>query len=223
MRIPKRTEQFPLFLTTAMFFAMAGCWPVGAWDRCSGSGARSGRQPSSSSVSGRRFWEQGRGRNSLADQLERPGRPDQGGSREYHRGGCTGQAVQLVAQGRAAYAAGRLAEALWPSSRPPRLLLPTRCRGTTRPLRCFSSSGIRKPSITIWKRSQRAGAALRTKIDYALGNTALVLGEIPVAVAHYDRCMASRATGPDLDSVRSDAAINRRFALEQAPLRRARR
>jgi Ca-activated chloride channel family protein len=63
----------------------------------------------------------------------------------------------------------------------------------------------------------RARTALCTKIDYALGNTALVLGDVAGAVEHYDNCLASTAVGAGLDAVRQDAAINRQFALEQAP------
>jgi Ca-activated chloride channel family protein len=62
----------------------------------------------------------------------------------------------------------------------------------------------------------RAGAALRIKIDYALGNAALALGEFNAAIVHYDECVASRAQGAELDEVRRDAAINRQFAVEQA-------
>ncbi len=62
---------------------------------------------------------------------------------------------------------------------------------------------------------QRAGARLRTKIDFAIGNTALALGDVPVAIRAYDDCLASNAVGADLDAVRADAAINRRFAEEQ--------
>ena len=62
----------------------------------------------------------------------------------------------------------------------------------------------------------RAGPALRTKIDFAMGNAALVLGEIAEAISHYDDCIASSAPGRDLDAVREDATINRQFAIEQA-------
>ena len=62
---------------------------------------------------------------------------------------------------------------------------------------------------------RRAGAALRTKIDYALGNTAAARGEFPEALGRYDDCLASTASGPDLDRVRRDAAINRRFVEER--------
>ncbi len=62
----------------------------------------------------------------------------------------------------------------------------------------------------------RADAALITKIDYALGNTALALGDVPAAIAAYDVCIASTARGVDLDAVRKDASINREFAYQQA-------
>jgi Ca-activated chloride channel family protein len=63
---------------------------------------------------------------------------------------------------------------------------------------------------------ERAGPALRTKIDYALGNVSLALGEVAPALEHYDRCLRSTARGADLDGVRRDAAVNRRFAEAQA-------
>jgi Ca-activated chloride channel family protein len=62
----------------------------------------------------------------------------------------------------------------------------------------------------------RAGPALRTRIDYALGNTSLALGDIAGAIRHYDACIVSTAAGIGLDEVRRDAAINRRFAEESA-------
>jgi Ca-activated chloride channel homolog len=62
---------------------------------------------------------------------------------------------------------------------------------------------------------ERASASLQTKIDFALGNTALAEGDVAGAIRSYDQCVASTARGRDLDAVRRDAAINRRFALEQ--------
>ena len=62
---------------------------------------------------------------------------------------------------------------------------------------------------------ERAAHYLRTKIDYAIGNTALAEGDIPGAIHSYDECLASTARGAALDAVRRDAAINRSFALEQ--------
>jgi Ca-activated chloride channel family protein len=63
--------------------------------------------------------------------------------------------------------------------------------------------------------ASRADAHLRTKIDYALGNTFLAEGDVAGAIKSYDACVASTVQGAELDAVRSDAAINRRFALEQ--------
>jgi Ca-activated chloride channel homolog len=60
-----------------------------------------------------------------------------------------------------------------------------------------------------------AGSFLRTKIDFALGNTALAEGDIAGAIRSYDDCVASTARGAALEAVRRDAAINRQFALEQ--------
>jgi Ca-activated chloride channel family protein len=62
----------------------------------------------------------------------------------------------------------------------------------------------------------KADPALRTKIDYGLGNTALSRGNFAEALRHYDDCLGSQARGPALDAVRTDAAINRAFAVEQA-------
>jgi Ca-activated chloride channel family protein len=62
----------------------------------------------------------------------------------------------------------------------------------------------------------RAGPLLQTKIDYALGNASLALGEIAVAIRAYDDCLASTASGEQVEQVRRDAAINRKFAAEQA-------
>ena len=62
---------------------------------------------------------------------------------------------------------------------------------------------------------EHAGPALRTKIDYALGNTTLALGDVAEALRHYDACLTSTIRGARFDAVRRDAAINRRFAVEQ--------
>ena len=67
-----------------------------------------------------------------------------------------------------------------------------------------------------------AGAALRTKIDYALGNTAAALGMLAEAIQHYDDCIASTAVGPGLDDVKRDAVINRAFVIEHAKRARSR-
>ncbi len=50
-----------------------------------------------------------------------------------------------------------------------------------------------------------------------MGNTALAMGDVPEAIAAYDLCIGSTARGQALDAVRRDAAINRDFAVQQAP------
>ena len=89
-------------------------------------------------------------------------------------------------------------------------------RGTTPPPRSFQLGRYAEARQRYLEARQRADGSLRTKIDYALGNTALALGDIPGAIRSYDDCLASTAGGAALDAVRRDAAINRRFALEQA-------
>jgi len=66
----------------------------------------------------------------------------------------------------------------------------------------------------------QADNSLRTKIDFALGNTALANGDLLQALAHYDECLASAEPGRSMTAVRSDAAENRRYAelqLQQRP------
>jgi Ca-activated chloride channel family protein len=58
---------------------------------------------------------------------------------------------------------------------------------------------------------RNADAGLRTKIDYALGNTAYALGDVAAALRYYDACLASNAAGAAYDAVRDDAAVNREF------------
>jgi Ca-activated chloride channel family protein len=67
--------------------------------------------------------------------------------------------------------------------------------------------------------SARADAALKTKIDYALGNAALAQGSIALAIQHYDHCLASQVSGAEYDRVRNDARQNRIFAEEHRPPR----
>lgn len=61
----------------------------------------------------------------------------------------------------------------------------------------------------------RADDRLKLKIDYALGNCSLALGELPEAIRHYDECLASTVTGERCDLIRSFARENRLFAVSQ--------
>ncbi len=64
----------------------------------------------------------------------------------------------------------------------------------------------------------RARYQLRARVDFALGNTALALGDVADAVRRYDACLASTAglAGISMAELRRDAAINRAFALDQS-------
>jgi len=61
----------------------------------------------------------------------------------------------------------------------------------------------------------RADDGLRIKIDYALGNAHLALGDIAGSLSHYDSCLGSKLPGPAFDAVRRDAAENRAFAASR--------
>lgn len=68
--------------------------------------------------------------------------------------------------------------------------------------------------------SSRTGAddAMKARIDYALGNAAVAMRDIPRALASYDACLASTVPGPEMDRLREDARINREFAQKLADL-----
>lgn len=118
--------------------------------------------------------------------------------------------------GRSAYAGGRFAEALAAFERAIGLAPKDPVPRFNAAAALFQLGRYPDAQGRYREARDRAGAALQTKIDYALGNTSLVLGDIPAAVAYYDACLASTANGPGLDAVRLDAAINRQFAEKQA-------
>ncbi len=127
-------------------------------------------------------------------------------------------AAFAVEDGRLAYRAEHWAEALaafeHACALDPGAAVPRYDAGATPASRC---NVTRKRLRAVPRRpGDLRGAGLRTKIDYALGNTALALGDVAGAIRHFDACIASTASGADLDAVRRDAAINRRFAAESA-------
>ena len=132
------------------------------------------------------------------------------------RGRAEDSPAARIAAGRSAYAAGHFAEALASFERGSPSTPAERSLVITPPRPCSDSNAMPTRSCAYREARERAGSALRTKIDYALGNTALALGDLPAALSHYDDCLASKAHGKVLDTVRFDAAINRRYAEEQA-------
>jgi Ca-activated chloride channel family protein len=196
--IPDREERFPLCLAAALGFLLSGCWPAGRqspwrwiWSRATGSFliAAAGLLAIGAGQN-----EQGRGRIRPAE----------------------GSAPALVQTGHAAYAAGKLEEALAAFNEAIKLAPEQPVPRYDAAATLFRLKRYEEARLLYQQAREGAGADLRMKIDYALGNTALGLGEIAMAVQDYDRCLASTARDPEHDRVREDAEINREFALEQA-------
>jgi Ca-activated chloride channel family protein len=123
--------------------------------------------------------------------------------------------AEAVARGQAAYDLGRLDDALVAFETAiqlaPQRAVPWYDAAAT----LFQLGRYAEARQRYIEAAEHADSFLRTKIDYGLGNTALVLGNIPEAIASYDACLASTAHGRGLDAVRRDAGANRQFALEQ--------
>ena len=132
-------------------------------------------------------------------------------------GPAAGSPGGLVASGRAAYDAGRFAEALGAFERAialgPAAAVPRYDSAAT----LFQLGRYPEAIARYQEARDRGDPGLATKIDYALGNAQLALGEIPEALAHYDACLASTWPGPAFDAVRRDAAENRAFAASRTP------
>ena len=190
-RVQDRPEQFPLFLAAGLGFAIAGCWPSG----------RPGPW--------RWLWSRAIGVILLAGLAS----AGLGAGQETSK---RDSAADLVARGEGDYAEGRFTEALESFevaiSLAPRQPIPRYNAAAT----LFQLQRHDEARQQYQQARERSSAALRMKIDYALGNVALALGDVPGAIEHYDHCLSSTAAGAGLAAVRQDAAINREFALEQA-------
>lgn len=125
-------------------------------------------------------------------------------------------AASAVEAGRLAYTSGHYPLALEEFRRAIRLApgFPVPCYDAASAL--FQLENYEEAQAFYLAARVNADAGLRTRIDYALGNTALALGDFTAAIGHYDQCVASTARGGDLDRVRGQATANRRFAEEQA-------
>jgi Ca-activated chloride channel family protein len=198
LRPADRPERFPLLLVAALTFLLAGCWPsrrgsnrpwIWRW-------RRSMRRPATASLL-----------LALAGLVIGAGDAPAPIVRET--------AAEAVARGQAVYGFGRFEEALAAFdaaiTRAPEAAIARYNSGAT----LFQLGRYAEARQRYIEARERAGRYLQTKIDYVLGNTALAEGDVPGAIGSYDRCLASTARGAALDAVRRDAAINRRFALEQ--------
>ncbi len=211
---------------------MAGCWPPGrGWSWRGGlswgggwSWRKSARtlgraslaialavavtgaaRPGGSRVVGGRWWEPA----SLFASAPTPPTPP------TRTPAPKARVAELVERGRAAYGAGRLAEALEAFEAAARLAPNAAVPHYNAAAVFFGLKQYDAARRRYLEARPLADSALRTKIDFALGNTALALGDIPAAIASYDQCIGSTARGAGLDVVRADAAINREFATKQ--------
>lgn len=128
-------------------------------------------------------------------------------------------AAEAVAAGRTAYDAGRFDQALAAFERAgridPRSTVPRYNAAAT-----LYQLGRHAEAAELYRQARsQADAGLRAKIDYALGNTMLALGDTSAAIRHYDACLAAKVSGPSFDDLRRDARINRQFAARQRPSR----
>ena len=199
-----RAERFPLFLIAGLTFLVAACWP-----------ARRGWGWSWSWTVALEFGPAPSMRKPVvaALLLTLVGLATGAGDTPARTG--SESAAEAVARGQAAYGVGRWDQALaafdTAIKRAPASAVPRYNAAAT----LFQLGRYDLARERYLEARERAGSFLRTKIDYALGNTALAEGDIPGAIRSYDECVASTAQGADLEAVRRDAAINRRFALEQ--------
>ena len=204
-RLADRAERFPLFLIAALTFLMAACLPA--------------RRGWGWPWTWHWYWHWGR-RGSMrklgaASLLFTMAVLATGadGTPELIESKST--AASAVEEGQAAYGLGHWDQALaafeTAIQRAPALAVPRYNAAAT----LFQLGRYDLARQRYREARERANAFLCTKIDYALGNTALVEGDIAGAVRKYDECVASTARGAALDAVRRDAAINRQFALAQ--------
>jgi Ca-activated chloride channel homolog len=202
-RLAGKAERFPLFLLSALVFLLLGCWPANrGWHWHLGwRGSLGWRRPARALAPASVLV-------SLAVLAA--------GATDSQPKVAVESAESTVARGKHAYDDGRLEEALEAFeaaiARAPHLAVPRYNAAAT----LFQLKQYARARECYQEARLSAGRLLRTKIDYALGNTSLALGEIASAIHAYDDCLASTASGAQIEQVRRDAAINRKFAVEQA-------
>jgi Ca-activated chloride channel family protein len=217
-RIPERSERFPLFLAAALGLAIAGCRPAGRlgfrrwiWSRAASIFCLATLSLAAIGA--------GQADPDAAQQSQPPTPTPTPATAPRAQSTARGSsAAELVASGQSAYESGDFTGALAAfdaaiSAAPAQPIPRYNAAATLFQLERYAEALERYQQAR-----SRADSSLRTKIDFALGNTALALGDLAGAIGHYDQCLSSTARGAGLDAVREAAAINRQFALEQANL-----
>jgi Ca-activated chloride channel homolog len=201
-KLAGKAERFPLFLLAAFAALIIGCLPANrSWHL----------RPSWLGTS--RWHRQSRG---LGPALVIVVAVFTGGAARHPPQAPAESAQSVVAQGRVLYDAGRLKAALELFEKatglaPASAVARYNAAATLYQLKRYAQARKRYQEARV-----RADSVLRMKIDYALGNTALALGEVSAAIKSYDDCLGSTARGASIEHVRRDAEINRRFAIERA-------
>jgi Ca-activated chloride channel family protein len=232
-RIADLVEQFPLFLIAALTCLLAACWPPGrGWSWHGGwlwRGSWFWRKPAkalgrvalaialAAAVTGADPSPQDQPRPGTSRDGEPPDKRVPGSDGASPSGSPRSEsAAELVARGRVAYEAERFDEALAHFEAAARLAPDAAVPHYDAAAVLFRLGRYDEAHQRYREARRLADSSLRTKIDYALGNTALALGDVPAAIHAYDECIASTARGAALDVVRRDATINRDFAYRQA-------
>jgi Ca-activated chloride channel homolog len=124
-------------------------------------------------------------------------------------------AASLIAQGQRVYEAGRFVEALEAFDRAivlePAAAVPRFDAASA----LFQLRRYPEALQRYEEARERGDDRLSIKVDYALGNTQLALGDVAEALARYDACLATTLGGEALDAVRFDAEANREFAAKR--------
>ncbi len=130
--------------------------------------------------------------------------------------GATADPSGIIESGRAEFAAGRFDDALsW--FKKAILVAPGHAVPRYDAAATLYRLG-RFEEATNYYRAARKSASpfLRAKIDFGLGNTMLCRADFATAIRHYEDCISSRVPGIELDRLRQDALINKKYAEEQA-------
>jgi Ca-activated chloride channel family protein len=189
-RRPERAERFRLFLLLGLAIGLVGFWPLPR--------PIPRRKPWWTS------WVVVIGMTTISV-----------GMVQEHSGGFRSVA-EAIASGRSAFDRGDYVTALDAFEQAERLdpeaaIPPYNAAATLYQLGRFEEARDRYRAARA-----RADEGLKLKIDYALGNCSLTLGDFADAIGHYDDCLTSTVAGERYDLVRSFAQENRSFAVQQS-------